>query len=253
MTVALGAAVSYSTGRARAGEGDVILKPLNYLYGADTMGVVYCHGSNRTAIDTLNRGEPSTSDFVQTIATQYPTIVTDLGGGTTWGNATAQTRIDEAIAALRTATGCNASTFFLAGVSMGGIASFNYARANPLNVAAIVAAIPVCNLTEIYTTTADAATGNTVMKNAIATAWGVTAPASLPAGADPYLSPGELTGVPIRYWYGDSDPLILPASAAAFATATGATASPVVGGHGDSTVGNVPQSDVLAFLAAYAV
>ena len=94
--------------------------------------------------------------------------------------------------------------------------------------------LPLCDIVAVY----NANTGG--FQAAIAGAWGVSAPAALPAGADITASAAAIqaAGIPTRFYYDDADTLITPASVLAMAGVTGGTAVEIPEdlGHAESEI-----------------
>lgn len=80
----------------------------------------------------------------------------------------------------------------------------------------------------------------------------MTAPATLPTGADPNLNTGTLKGIPWAGFYSSGDTVVLPATVTAFATAMGGPVT-VCGSsdHGDGILPSVSVSAVAQQLAAW--
>lgn len=153
--------------------------------------------------------------FMQAVAEAgHVCLAGDFGGALTFGNPTVQARILAAWNWLQThplvTPGQKAIMF---GTSMGNLSAVNFARANPDKVQGVISAFGAVDLTGTYQT------NNGGFRAAIGTAWGVTYPTPLPAGADPVLNASEMTGIPWRGWYADDDPLVSTASSIAFADA----------------------------------
>lgn len=102
------------------------------------------------------------------------------------------------------------------GSSMGAYNQLVDAAFNPSEFAGVVGIIPAVDGENIRTNN----TGG--FRASIDTAWGVTYPAALPAGANPAGNTGVYTGLPIQLWVASNDTTALTALASTFSTAVGA-------------------------------
>jgi pimeloyl-ACP methyl ester carboxylesterase len=239
---------SYGSGRATVSEGDWFLAPRLYLPDGTRRGVVYCHGAGASTSGLIGANTANQYALIQAIGAAFPTVVCDLGGTATWGNATVQARIDAAWTWLQTAYGVKTDKVLLAGFSMGNLAAFNYAIANPTKVAAIAGFLPASDLADFYTNNRGG------YQAAIGTAWSVTYPADLPGSANPTGNTSGINGLPNKAWYATDDTVVLPATVTTLTGSIGGTAVSLgaAGGHADSTVASIPTADATGFLAAFA-
>lgn len=239
-------ATSYGTGRIQASEADAIITSKRSQVGA--RGVVYCHQGGATALTPILSANTGTHALIRAIAEVFPVSSQDQGAVGPWGNTTAQTRIGQQKTWLQAAP-VSAATgkVILVGISQGATAMFNWAIDNPTLVAAMLGVLPVCDLTDIYENNRGGAQAG------IGTAWGVTPPDALPAGADPAVDPSPLVGIPCRLYYASDDTTVLPAKVTAFASAIGATATNLgTLGHTEAAIAAVPRPDVVEWLRSVA-
>lgn len=88
----------------------------------------------------------------------------------------------------------------------------------------------------------------------IDSAWGVTYPTALPAGANPASNTSGYTGIPVRLWYANDDAIAraTPATTFAGAIADGQAVDVGATGHSDTSIGSVPESDIITLLNTWA-
>jgi len=184
-------------------------------------GVLHCHGavlSDPVPLDVTATYITTFQDEPLSLAKHGITsMAADMGGGDTFGNATADAAVSDAMTYIR-ANGANSNPVGLVGGSMGGCVSLNWARTHLADVACIALIIPAVNLEDIrannrggYATTIEAAHGG-------AAAWQTARPTRNPLE---YAS--QLAGIPIAIWYSTDDPICVPAQMNAFAAAHGNT------------------------------
>jgi pimeloyl-ACP methyl ester carboxylesterase len=241
----LGYSASTGSGRVAAGEWDTIWTPRTPRRG--TCGVVLVHGSGapRAFIDPT--AQPSSVKMAAALATVgIPCVAGDFGGQA-WGNDTVVSRIDAAWAVLKAQfPSMRTDKVCLLGGSMGGAAVAHYSQMHPTKVAAVVGLIPLWNLTAFY-----AANPGSVATE-VGAAWGVTAPAALPAAADIAGRASLAAGIPTLAGYSSSDTTVLPTWVTAYAAAVGGTAINLgTNGHSDATIGQMSLSTLTQFLTAH--
>lgn len=247
MTLSLASAItepftaSFGLGRYQAAEQDWQAKPRNF--PAANRGVLYCHGAGQDATSMSDATKTGQVPLIRGIASQYPTIAPDLGGAFTWGNSTCQTRAETARGYLGTGMGAVNAKIHLVGISMGGLTALQYAKANPTKVASISLILPTVDLDYDFQNDAQSS------RASIGTAWGVTFPTPLPAGAK--ILADASYGLPMKIWYVTNDPYTLTASSTTFAANQSASAVSLgTLGHTETAFAAVPIADVIAFMAA---
>lgn len=178
-----------------------------------------------------------------------PVISAAFGGANQWGNDTAQTRIGQAWAQIKSQLNPRQDKFIAIGVSKGALAMLNYARNNPANVAAIVGIVPVVNLANFYS---DNATAQASIDAAYTDHAGYLAAL---AAHDPAQNTAahQSQAIPTKLIYGSADPSVRPADVAAFSAAVGAQAKSVTGtDHATTAPALNAYADVLAFVRQFA-
>lgn len=243
--MSFGYSVSTASGRVAPGEWDEIFTPRTPRKG--TCGVVMCHGSGnpRAFIDPIN--QPSSVKLVAALAgAGIPCIGGDFGNQT-WGNDTVVSRIDAAWSVLQSNfPDMRTDKICLIGGSMGGAAVAHYSQAYPNKVACVIGLIPLWDLTAFYT-------ANTFgTQTEIATAWGVSPGAPLPARADIAANANLAAGIPTLAGYSTVDTTVLPQWVTSYTAAVGGTAivTDTTYGHSDAAVGGMPINTVGEFLVA---
>jgi predicted esterase len=238
-----------SKDNVQVGEADGVLRPKLPAQAGTKRGVLYVHGheaANPAAWQWQLYIQRAT--LISRIAAAGHVVVTaDLGGNSTWGNATVIARITAAKAYLLS-LGVLSTKIALVGQSMGAQNAMVWAAANPSLVSCLVTMIPVVDVNDLQVNNRGGLASD--ISSAYAGGWseavyGATHnPATIAAA-------GGLDSTPIQMWYGTSDTLCLPALAETFAAqANLCEAHPIAGGHAESTIGNVDIDAVLAFIEA---
>lgn len=239
----LGYSRSAGYGRIASGENDQVWIPRTPRSGK--CGVILLHGSGNPNGYMDPVGQPASQRLAAALCAAGIPCVSGEMGGQTWANNTAMSRIDAAWDLLRTNAPIRSDKVALVGGSMGGALGARYSQLYPAKVAAFVGLIPLLDLVGLY----NANTSGVAAE--IATAWGVTAPATLPPSADIAANVNLAAGIPAKFWYSGNDTIVLPAWVTNYATALGAEAIDVgTNGHSDATIGQVPVPDVGKFLVA---
>lgn len=238
-------------GNVKASQYDYVWRPNKVL---SNTGVVLCHGSNNPQeYATFNNlGSAPIPGYLAWHG--IPSVAAEMDNQA-WGNDTAMADITTAAAYMAAQTGVSATSFILLGVSMGGLTAIRYSILNPGNVRAVVGIIPLTNLVGFYNNNVGGSQAE------IGTAWGVTAPAALPASADVQAQGINLT-VPARIYYSHTDTTVQPADTIAFCSAVNHSQGIVptdvgANGHSEATIADVDNlgagqfSDTLAFIQAH--
>lgn len=231
---------SYSVGRISPSEGDVEVR--DKFPATNRPNILYVHGAGEVGDGWMK--VPTRFPVFQSL-TEAGFVITapDLGGAQTWGNDTAQARITTAYNQIQTTKGTKPGKVILVAQSMGGLNSFIWAKNNPDKVAAIIALIPVVNLTDVYGF-------NTGYAGLIDAAYGgsyseaVQGPTRNPLT---FANNGLMPPVPIQLWYGLDDLLCKPQHAIEFAELTNSELNPVSGGHVEATMMNINPEIVTNF------
>lgn len=219
--------VTAKSGRAEVGAFDAMFQPRVINGGYP---IVACHGATGAWFQWMSQSFPRMHQLLVEAANGgIPSVAPNLGGDT-WGNPTGTGLVDDALDAIGLASGADDSKAHLIGASMGAGVALEYAIANPTKVASMTLCIPMASIIALYNN------NNGGFRAAIGTAWGVTYPTALPAGADILANAGTLSGIPIRFYYATDDAIIDPDDVTDLATAIGpsATATPTTGGHTDA-------------------
>lgn len=226
MTMKVGAGTP-GTDCVRVGERDYIFKP-GRQRPAGKFGVVLLHGSG-APIQYASVASWASGALAGLIAQAgIPCIAAEMSGQA-FGNDAAMTDIGNAINYLAAQTGVPSTKIHVIGISMGAYTGLRYAANNVSKVASFTGIIPLCDLDYIYQ-------GNVGgLRAQIGTAWGVTYPTALPAGAIISSSAAALNGVvPSQMYYSTVDALIPTAQVTTMGTTIGASPVTAV----DSTYGH---------------
>lgn len=177
---------------------------------------IYLHAAGATNANFLQNNYAEIA-IHQHLARELATpVVTGLLGGDTFANDTAMARIDAALSYINSAVGTNYTKFHLFGTSMGASLALRYASLNPTKVVSLTGVIPLTNLISTY----EGDLGG--LRASIGTAWGVTYPTPLPAGADLVAQAPVIANakIPCQFYYANNDTICLPADVLAMAALT---------------------------------
>jgi dienelactone hydrolase len=254
--MAVGFSKSYSVGRVVSGQEDVIYRPRNGARGK--RGVVLLHGHNQTVQHFLAPALAGQFKLAEAIAAAGLVCVALHTEGNGWGSDQVIADIESARTYMGT-LGCATDKVLLVGISMGGGCMFNYARANPTKVAALVGCIPACDFDDLR----DNDRGAAGVRDAINTAFGLaagstSATVALPSRANPMSDANAAliagSGAKIKLYYSTVDAVVIPATVTALATKLGVTPTVVdtTNGHSDNTLAAMPRNEVVQTLFAAA-
>lgn len=191
-------AASLSTGRITTSVADAIVTPR--WYRTPRHGAVYSHGGNGVP-SYIGLGSGS-KHFIQ-LARDYGIVTAgNLHGSLPWGNATAQSRARASKTYLHSTHNVPTGPVIAIGVSMGTANSLRWAADHPSEVMAVISFLPAFDLDDIRDN------DRMSSQDTIDTAWGVTYPDPLPAGANPALRQDELIDLPILMFYATNDQFI---------------------------------------------
>jgi len=237
---------TYGVGAATADEAYVVARP-KYAPPMPLPVVMFCHGTGGGADYILTATESAQMVSQHVVNAGYTMLSCDLGGTSTWGNATAISRMTDAFNYAQTIPGIKTGPVILFVASMGGLSGLGWTATNQEKVRALFGVTPVLDLTDVhsnnrggYTAKINAAHGGAYSE---ATHGATRNPTTLAAA-------GKYAGIPMLIYYGATDDICVPSRAAAFVAASGATGVEVTGGHDAVTYTNVSIPAVLAFLAA---
>lgn len=210
--------------------------------------LVYCHGSSVPASIAVGFSGPGQPSLLQKICElgRY-VVVCQLGASlTNWANAQAMACTTDAVAWAIAKSGYTGTAVHMMGVSAGHAVASRWAALNPSKVRSITGAIPVTGIQWCRD-------NNAQLQTAIDAAWGVSYPAPLPAGADPFTDPAmvaTLKGIPWQGYSSTDDPTASPlANTQAWAAVVGGAAHSLGAlGHTDAAIGSVPFPDMARLL-----
>lgn len=244
--------VSTKLGNIQAGEIDWLFTPSNVRAGR--AGVILIHGAS-TPDHFIGQGWPAANKLAAALANAGIACVSGyLGTNSTntadpWCNDTHLARIDSALTYLAT-SGVTATKVHLFGISMGGGAAFRWAGTNPTKAASITGVIPMSNINYHYQNNSPAGA-----QAGIGTAWGVTFPTALPAGADlvgGYAPAIKSAGIPVNTYYSTIDAYVQPSDVLALTSAAGGQSYAIDSsvGHANGTLAKFDVNAYISFLKA---
>jgi hypothetical protein len=275
-----------TVGGPTAGQGYATIKPRHYRPDGTRRWIVWVHFAGVGALDHWRAGIEGCLRLLSAIGDVIPILVIDGGAipGSGTDNGLFNIGNDALIATIADAVawvtnpakgGGKTDKVILGASSQGTSGILNYARANPTKVAALWAALPASDLADIRNNNRpNGWTGTTPNSppnvNSINAAYGLvskstsdypthgTSLSSIPANHDPAasdLSPIVAAGIPDKAWYAPSDPTALQATVlTTWVNTLGGTRVAISpdAGHTDTSIGAVPATDVISFLAPYA-
>lgn len=237
---------SYGVARYVAAEGDVLAGPTTgYGHPGTVTGVVWCHGVGGNALYAKDLSKVGAWPLFHALAEKFMIVSADLGGDT-WGNATANTRVGQAITYLQ-AQGAKAGKVALVGLSMGAVVALNYAREFPGNVSCVAAIIPVVDIEDVR---ANNRSGLAASINAAH--GGAYDQATMGATRNPVTFASTLN-LPVKIWNASDDTTALASRVAAFDAAAPNCDVVSLGalGHTEAAIAAATPSDVISWLQAH--
>lgn len=202
--------MTYTVGNIAANEQEMVWLPGHI--NTAKYGVVLCHGAN-AHYQFADVSRWGSVPLASRLAEAGIPCVAGAFGNNAFANDTAMSRIDAAITYLNAKAGVPTSKVHLIGFSMGGGTAFRYAQLNPTKAASVTGIMPMCDIDYLYQ-------GNLGgLRADIGTAWGVTYPDPLPAGANLYTNAANMASVPSMLLYSDADAFITVSSVTAMASA----------------------------------
>lgn len=212
--------------------GEISMVTLPAKIRKDAYPTLFLHGAGATNANFLTGGYAQCA--IQQIASRAlgsPTLA-GLMGGDVFANDTGMARITAATAYLNTLLSANYQKFHLIGVSMGGAMALRWAAQNPTKVASITGFIPLTDIITAYNTDAGG------LRASIGTAWGVTYPTPLPAGADLEAQASIISDakIPTQFLYANNDTIIPPAETLQMASLIKGAVTYDVGPFGHSEI-----------------
>lgn len=260
--------VTGKVGLSHAGELSLVYKP-SVGVNPNRYGVILAHGANGGAIQWNSYAGVGYSYFYWGPALAragFTCIASDLASTPSqdvFGNDTGMSRMEEDRAALAT-MGCKPGKVLVVGVSHGTLMGQNYIRAHADRVAALVCALPLCDLQGLID-------GNIAgFQSQANLAWSLPANATsgsnpLPTRASPANAANRAiiaaSAVPQRYLYSSADTVTQPAQVLAQIAAL-RTANPALDLQAtqvSTTLDHTgdfsqvwPYSDMATFLSAHA-
>lgn len=211
---------SYGVGRYRVNEASVLFTP-RISSEPKRAGVIHCHGAaigDPVPLDVTLQYLNTFRDEPYSLARYGITsLAADLGGGETYGNATADAGMNDALTFLK-ANGANDTPVGLLGGSMGGAVAANWTRTHLASVACIAMLIPALDLEDIRSNNRGGFASSIESAYGGNTAWQATR-----LTRNPVEFAAALASIPIAIWYSTNDDVCLPARINAFADSHGNT------------------------------
>lgn len=245
---------SYGTGYASTATTDQHVVIFDRMYKPDgtKRAVVWSHSAGGDATEPILPVN-NTLPHLQAIASfGLPIICVDAKStgadapAKHWGNDFAQSRVTDAIAWLRTQYGASTTLDpILLGVSMGGLLSLNYMRANAVKAVGVF--YPATSLQAIHDGTGGASNGATTTENAYGGAAGFT---SSVVAHDPAQNTAAYANKTLKMWYSDTDTVVGSANQTAFANAIPTIQKTLVPGAGHADMTRISASELASFIQA---
>lgn len=211
-------------------------------------GVVFCPGGPGDAAAWYHTPGSGHKKLVDKVAEKFPVmIMNDVGSA--YGNASDRADFLAAKAFLQAQPGViPTGPVGTITWSQGFNQATTVSRNNANTVACIAGITPSVDLEDLRTFNRPG--GSSTMRSQIDTAWGVTYPAPLPAGANPMQYPPTC---PFKIWGSDWDDVCVWSTLQAMCSTNNGYGPVDVGdnGHSDLTVGQVNPDEVIAFLSRH--
>lgn len=228
-------ASSLHTGRFTSGVLDAVVQP-RVRRSNPLSPVVYLHGVASNASEAVGNLTPAVRPILAELARRRTVVAPTAVGN--WGNATGMARLNAALSAA-VSFGASSDPPVLVGVSHG--AAWAVKAAAEMTVAKLVLLIPAIHMQQLRV---DDPPGLNI-RAWIDSAFGVTYPAALPAGAESYTK--DISGTPTLIYHAPDDPVSV--DVATFASNNGADLRSLGNlGHTNAAVAAVPISDVASFV-----
>lgn len=234
---------SYGVGQYRSAEGHLFIGNRLYKPDATKRAIIVCPPRGQLALQASSSGWAGTV-LAALAEAGFPVLAVDCGGSAAHGNASTVTAIGEAKAYAASAFGAKSDKIGLFATSMGSLAAFRYAQANPTLVSAMVHGVGNLDLEDVHDVTRpDLATEiNTAHGN-------LAGYQAFVAAHNPVDHAAELSAIPQQVHYSSNDSNFSAGIAATYASAAGATAFNL------GAVGHDPSSmnaaTVVAFFQAH--
>lgn len=215
---------------------------------APRYGVVFAHGSAKSATFCLERATGLTHLSRRLIDAGHYGFSGDNAGPNTWGNQASIDAFNGGPAKL-VELGSASGKVAIVAASMGAAVALNWAARNPTKVACIVLIIPVINLSDIVSNNRN---GWAYLINAAYGTWSETTKGAAYNPATQAIA-GAFDDIPMLIFYGTSDTGCVPSQTEAFAANVGpsATLVPMPFGHENAAYLGVDHAAVEAFITAH--
>lgn len=233
---------TYGAGAVVAGETSMTYVPQRWSGDGSTRAVIVAHGLLGGSLNFVPINKVLT--FVRN---GWVTCVADVGGPATWGNDLAQLRMGQIWAYLVSNFGVKSDKFLIYAESMGMTVSSNYTRANPTNVAAIAAGVPVVDLDDVHDFNRSGLAGSIEGAYTDLAGWNAAEPTHNPIKN---LSTHNSQATPTKLWYADDDPIVMAPLVQAYDAGVGSASSVSMGNVAHS----IPEEftpDIADFLRNY--
>lgn len=238
---------SYGTGYSTTASSEtfIVFTPLDYVKDQTRRAVIICHG----LLGTPAQWRTQLAEARAFAEAGFPCIIAELGGVSTWGNDTAQTRLSDAWRYMKRVWGVKPDQCVLYTQSMGNVAGMNWARHFSSNVAAIAGEVPVISLDDVHDRNPSPGTFAGLIEGAYTDL--ATYNAAQPTH-DPYanLTTHAALDIPTEYWAATDDIICLYSIAQAF-EAGGACTLHSIGTGGHQVLPSQFYDDVVDFLRPY--
>jgi predicted alpha/beta hydrolase family esterase len=213
--------------------------------------ILFCHGSTQDPYAVHGTSGTGSGSLFQNLCELGRYVFSASTGSTltNWANAEAISRMTDLYNWSLSVSGYTGTKVHIVAESMGHAVACRWAAANPTKVFTITGIIPVTGIQWCRD-------NNAGLRTQIDAAWGVTYPAALPAGADPFTDSTQTSVLATIPWQGYASSDDTAAAPLANTQAWGTTVGGVVSslgalGHTDAAVGAVPFPAVAKLLYAH--
>lgn len=211
-------------------------------------GLVVAHGRGGNGVSVLYAASVTMSESVMPSAQIWPTVCTDMGGTTHWGNDAAVTRFGEAVTAVRAGV-ANTGPVLIYLLSMGTMVGLRWALANPSEVAAIAIGLGTVDLAYMHDQNTAGWAAEMETAHGVGGTWAGNATIT---ARDPMQNTAALSALASRmhFWFASDDIYAITARQQAFIDAVGCGSTNL--GAVGHTANAVPGAQVADWFKGYA-
>lgn len=241
----MGYSTSYGVGEYVASEGHSAILPKRWRGDGSVRGAIFAHGAVSDEL-TYRTAHPELFDLARQ---GIPVLSCYLGGASTWGISTVDTRIGQAWAFFKARFGVKADKFHGIGASMGFASITNYARANPGDLASLTGILGVTDIDDIHDNNRGGSAAAIEAAYGGLAAWNTAEPSRNPF---PNAASLAANAIPALMVSAELDATCLHSKAVTYAAAIGATLTTLAGATHAFPVPGLDKQALIDFIKAHA-